>query len=326
MKLYPSIVFGAAVVLLGHHASANFALFDSPTDTISLNGNTTLGVSATYEAWVQPKGPGGMIFSEWRIREEDKRLDTRDNTLTAFSYDINRPNSFAVPVSYTISQWHHIAYVFAGNQERLYLDGQQIGLRGASGNVRDDPISIASIGAAVRENFLASFIGLMDSVRVSSNARYAGESFALPARNFEPDPYTQLLFNFNEPEGSATVADLGVNAMTGFLGAGFTGATAATIINTELPLGDMDLDGFVGIEDLNIVLGKWNQITTPGDPADPSSDGFVGIEDLNLVLGHWNAGTPPPTGTASTNIPEPAACVVLLLGVGGCLGHRRVYF
>jgi hypothetical protein len=296
-----------------HSARANYALFDSPTDTISLNGNTTLGVGATYEAWIQPKGPGGLIFSEWRITQEDKRLDTRDSTLTAYSYDINRSSgSFAVPVSYTTSQWHHVAYVFAGNQERLYLDGQQIGLRGASGNIDDDPISIASIGATVRENFSASFIGLIDSVRVSSNARYAGETFALPARDFEPDIYTQLLFNFDEPEGSPTVTDLGTNAMTGFLGAGFSGATAPTIIGTELPLGDTDLDGFVGIGDLNIVLGKWNQAAAPGDPADPSSDGFVGIEDINLVLGNWNTGTPP---NGAADIPEPTTLALLGLGV-----------
>ncbi|MEZ6191109.1 MAG: hypothetical protein R3C45_07420 [Phycisphaerales bacterium] len=43
--------------------------------------------------------------------------------------------------------------------------------------------------------------------------------------------------------------------------------------------------------------------------ADPSGDGFVGIEDLNIVLGNWNAGTPPTDGA---NIPEPTslACCV----------------
>jgi hypothetical protein len=36
---------------------------------------------------------------------------------------------------------------------------------------------------------------------------------------------------------------------------------------------------------------------------DINGDGFVGIEDLNIILGNWNAGTPPTTGTP--NIPEP---------------------
>jgi T5SS/PEP-CTERM-associated repeat protein len=72
--------------------------------------------------------------------------------------------------------------------------------------------------------------------------------------------------------------------------------------------GDLNADGFVGIADLNIVLGAWNQTVPPADPsADPSGDGFVGIADLNEVLGNWNAGTPP---TTSANIPEPATLIL----------------
>jgi PEP-CTERM motif len=83
--------------------------------------------------------------------------------------------------------------------------------------------------------------------------------------------------------------------------------------------GDLDGDGFVGITDLNIVLGNWNQNVPPGNPlADPSGDGFVGIEDLNTVLGNWNAGTPPPSGAS---VPEPAT--LALLGLGGVVAMRR---
>jgi hypothetical protein len=85
-------------------------------------------------------------------------------------------------------------------------------------------------------------------------------------------------------------------------------------------VGDLNGDGFVGIADLNIVLGNWNQNVTPGDPlvGDPSGDGFVGIADLNQVLGNWNAGTPP-----TNNVPEPATATLLLsLGVN-LLNHRR---
>lgn len=59
--------------------------------------------------------------------------------------------------------------------------------------------------------------------------------------------------------------------------------------------GDVNLDGFVGIEDLNIILGEWNHGFPGLDPisdprSDPSGDGFVGIEDLGIVLGRWNSG------------------------------------
>jgi PEP-CTERM motif-containing protein len=84
--------------------------------------------------------------------------------------------------------------------------------------------------------------------------------------------------------------------------------------------GDLDGDGFVGINDLNIVLGNWNQNVPPANPlADPSGDGFVGIADLNVVLGNWNAGTPPGT---SANIPEPGTMALLVLGGLGILRRK----
>jgi probable HAF family extracellular repeat protein len=85
--------------------------------------------------------------------------------------------------------------------------------------------------------------------------------------------------------------------------------------------GDLDGDGFVGIADLNLVLGNWNQSVPPGDPlADPSGDGFVGIEDLNAVLGKWNTGTPPPAQAPGT-VPEPG--IAVWLGAGLAILRRR---
>jgi len=103
------------------------------------------------------------------------------------------------------------------------------------------------------------------------------------------------------------------------------GATTAdlTILveGTLIPLvGDLDGDGFVGINDLNIVLGAWNQNVPPGNPlADPSGDGFVGIDDLNEVLGNWNAGIPP----IASAVPEPASAAVLGLGLLLVAKRRR---
>ena len=77
--------------------------------------------------------------------------------------------------------------------------------------------------------------------------------------------------------------------------------------------GDLDSDGFVGIDDLNLVLGAWNQNVPPGNPlADPSGDGFVGIDDLNIVLGNWNAGTPPGQ-SPSSSLPEPGSVMALIV-------------
>ncbi len=93
---------------------------------------------------------------------------------------------------------------------------------------------------------------------------------------------------------------------------GTTGAYLLTIETVVLE-GDLNGDGFVGIEDLNLVLSDWNA-SPPTDPAaDPTGDNFVGIEDLNLVLGNWNAGTPPPVTAIATSVTlEPDAAAPVL--------------
>ncbi len=92
-----------------------------------------------------------------------------------------------------------------------------------------------------------------------------------------------------------------------------------SVTNASL-LGDYNDDGFVGIEDLNLVLQNWNANVTPGNKllGDGTGDGFVGIEDLNEILGNWNAGTPPPPGSI---VPEPTT--LALLGLGGVAMLRR---
>jgi len=76
------------------------------------------------------------------------------------------------------------------------------------------------------------------------------------------------------------------------------------------------------VNDLNIVLGNWNQTIVGWNNGDFDGDGFVGIGDLNIVLGNWNAGTPPSAGTT---IPEPSTILVLVGSVVGYIQsrHRR---
>ncbi len=83
-----------------------------------------------------------------------------------------------------------------------------------------------------------------------------------------------------------------------------------------IPLvGDLNGDGFVGLEDLDIILSHWNQTVATGDQSvgDLTYDGYVGLDDLDIVLGNWNAGTEVET------VPEPGSlgglCVLLCFGL-----------
>jgi len=90
----------------------------------------------------------------------------------------------------------------------------------------------------------------------------------------------------------------------------------------DTPLvGDLDGDGFVGLNDLDLILNNWNQTIPPGNPlADPTGYGFVGLADLDIVLNNWNTGTPP---TGQANIPEPGVCLMMLGGGFIWMGRRR---
>ena len=103
--------------------------------------------------------------------------------------------------------------------------------------------------------------------------------------------------------------------------AGGNGQILRAIYNGGLS-GDLNGDGYVGLDDLQPILDHWNQSVTVGDasmgdiagPGGSGPDGYVGLDDLQPVLDHWNEGTPPP-GVA--DIPEPGAvgiwCVLTLI-------------
>ncbi len=89
--------------------------------------------------------------------------------------------------------------------------------------------------------------------------------------------------------------------------------TGVLQIVSSLLDGDLNGDGFVGLDDLDIVLGNWNTNVVAGDwtEGDPSGDGFVGLDDLDVVLNNWNAGTP---AGGNVSIPEPMSLVLFAIG------------
>lgn len=85
-------------------------------------------------------------------------------------------------------------------------------------------------------------------------------------------------------------------------------------------MGDVNRDGFVGIEDLNVVLGSFGDTVLPLMGPDADGDGFVGITDLNAVLSEWNTGN---LVTSPATIPEPITIGLILPVVSCWIGMRR---
>lgn len=95
--------------------------------------------------------------------------------------------------------WHHVAGVFDGAEIRLYVDGELAGRRAASGKRTTNRLPLM-LGADVDGQGRATspFDGLLDEVRISTGARYAGDRI-VPERRLAADAGTLLLFHCDVP-------------------------------------------------------------------------------------------------------------------------------
>ncbi len=115
------------------------------------------------------------------------------------------------------------------------------------------------------------------------------------------------------PALSAGTYDVSVTATDPNNSVGSDATTDELVIDVATIPGDVDGDGFVGLDDLDILLNNWNLFTPPGDPrGDLTGDNFVGLDDLDIVLNNWNAGTPPAAEASvasnpATTTPEQAS-------------------
>lgn len=89
-------------------------------------------------------------------------------------------------------------------------------------------------------------------------------------------------------------------------------------------LGDVNLNGRVGVEDLNMVLNHWGMTPSKGGAprGDLNGDGFIGIADLNMVLTGWGSDV-RSLNQSVVPVPEPGAGWVLVT-VGLALSRRNL--
>lgn len=224
-------------------AHAQTVHFDDPTDTIQIDGQTVIGTACTYEAVIlfpSQGGIGGMIFNEFTNALEDKQFSLAfaggalPSTFTGYNFPASTVLSDTVTVA--ADTWHHVAFVYDGTEERLYVNGVLLESRPMSITVGNSS-GPGHIGAIQRDaQFVASFRGYLDSFRISSVARYTGASFPAPSGDLESDANTLLLYNFNELAGSPTVQDESPLGRTGTLGVGFGTATSPTL--GAMPVGN----------------------------------------------------------------------------------------
>src|SRR5437879_3133903 len=148
-----SVVVGLLLCLFAAPADAGVASFDGIRDTIRPSGQTVIGTASTYEAVIlfpPATGASGTVFNEWTNSAEDKFLAAGPSAIFGYNFPIVG-STFTVPVTITLGAWHHIAFVYDGAQERIYLDGIRQNFRAASGNVAD-AAGVAQVGSIFRDS------------------------------------------------------------------------------------------------------------------------------------------------------------------------------
>lgn len=123
---------------------------------------------------------------------------------------------------------------------------------------------------------------------------------------------------FNLASSTGTFADILLPLLDSGLGWHLGKLYTDGELHVELE-GDLNQDGFVGVEDLDLLLAHWGDSTVAFDYAagDASGDGLVGDADLALVQANWGNGTP------GGNVPEPGGAALLALGGLALLRRRR---
>lgn len=236
-------------------ATAQYAWFARNTDSIAVDGQTVLSSQATYEAvFMLPSSlhSGGSVFGEQTSGQEHKSLSVSIFHVGGSAWP-NSSISVTDPELVSLDSWHHVAVVFNGSELRLYVDGRRLQSQAATSLIGNGPRP-GAIGAFIvnagtsSPQFKPSFVGYLDSIRISKTARYSGLSFTPPMGDMTSDTNTVLLYNFNDPTDSTTVADGSPLSLTGTLGVGFAGATSPRIISALPTQVSLNLKIFTAIE------------------------------------------------------------------------------
>ena len=87
-------------------------------------------------------------------------------------------------------------------------------------------------------------------------------------------------------------------------------------------LGDANLDGKVDINDLTIVLTRYNQTAGMGwTTGDFNNDGKVDINDLTIVLAHYNQSVGSSAAGGISAVPEPGTLALLAAALIGAMAR-----
>lgn len=179
------------------------------TNDVQIADSSSLQVTnkMTLEAWIKPTQASGHKHITGKNYYELSIEPSGSGFLVKYEILINGIWRTISSSAFSFNQWYHVAGSYNGSVMRLFMDGNQVASKTTSGNITQSSNSFR-IGAVKATNDL--FVGFIDEVRMSNNARYTS-NFTKPTSPFTPDSNTKGLWHLDEGTGSTTEDSSGNN-------------------------------------------------------------------------------------------------------------------
>jgi hypothetical protein len=225
-------------------SEANFSMsFDGINDYIEVPHSSTLNLdfNATIEAWIKITGcHNGRIIAKSRGNGDDMGWENKNLMVMADCYpgiyywntmgSTHLKGNIVVP----LSLWTHLAGVYNGSMVSIYMNGQLVGSRAASGNIADD-IDRLFIARADLSMSTEYFNGLVDELRWWNVTRTQQQIQDNMYRELVGDePGLMGYWNFNEGSGQ-TAFDSSGHGNNGRLGDVIDGDSADPVWVVDTP-------------------------------------------------------------------------------------------
>jgi hypothetical protein len=171
----------------------SLALNGSQAARIEMGANTLPQGPFTVETWVRPatESSSGDLIS--KAEQSEFALNLASSVPGFHAHIGGKYESVIATAPIPKDQWTHLAGVFDGAQLLLYVNGQPVAARPATGQRATNPLPLF-LGANpdAKSKPTQFFTGGLDEVRLSSSARYPA-AFT-PEQKFTPDAQTLYLF------------------------------------------------------------------------------------------------------------------------------------
>ncbi|MGE9269925.1 MAG: LamG-like jellyroll fold domain-containing protein [Verrucomicrobiales bacterium] len=172
---------------------------DGDDDYLTVNSSALpLEDTLTLECWMNARSFTGRTGLVTKTEGSDYGIFVSDGrpTFSIFIGDSYLSAIADAPLLKT-DTWHHVAGVYDGTEARLYIDGKLIDQKARKGERKTNDLPLVIGGDVNRDGEAVShFSGLIDSVHLSSIARYDLNSFT-PVRHPIGDDKTELLLHMD---------------------------------------------------------------------------------------------------------------------------------